>query len=398
MKKTITLSMMLMFGIALTGTGCTAEQPPNFAFELYRTTAKEKPAGKPAGKPTGNVVVSPYCAELLLDFVRSGAAGETKAEIDKVLGRTGVQWESAVPPLTTAAALWTQKDYSILPAFQETAKEKFGASAEQADFVNNSADAIRRINGWCSEKTNGKITSLFDSLDATTRCVLAGAIHFAADWKVPFNKDLTMDADFTLLDGSKVKTKIMSRSETTNYGETDETLIVELPYKDEGYAMLLLLPKDSAQFADWEAKLTAETLKMLREGMKPVQVDLRMPKFTVESDLGLNETLKQLGMATAFGQDADFSGISGQKDLYLSEVRQKTFVKVDETGTEAAAVTGAVIAVKMAIATKPFYANRPFLYLILKDSEILFFGRFAQPETPAPPVDPGLDGDGGTFS
>ena len=167
--------------------------------------------------------------------------------------------------------------------------------------------------------------------------------------------------------------------------------------------MVFLLPKDSAQFSDWESKLTAETLKTLRAGMTSVQVDLRLPQFTVESEAVLNETLKRLGMPTAFSQDADFTKITGQKDLYLSEVRQKTFVKVDETGTEAAAVTSAVIAVKMAVRTKPFYANRPFLYLIVKDNEILFFGRFAKPDapvpvTPPPFVDPGLDGEGGTFS
>jgi serpin B len=393
---------MLMFCVAFVGCGCVAEQPgvqTDFAFGLYGTVAKET--------PTGNLTVSPYCAELLLDFVRSGAAGETKAEIDKVLGRTGEKWTESVAdsPLTTATALWTQQEYTILPEFLENARKTFGSSVEQADFEKNAADAVRRINTWCSEKTKGKITSLFERLDPSTRCVLAGAIHFAADWKVPFNKDVTMDADFTSLDGKVVKTKLMSQSERMKYGETDETLIVELPYKNEGYAMLLLLPKNSAQFADWESKLTAETLKTLRAGMEPVQVDLRMPKFTVESEVGLNETLKRLGMATAFSQSADFSKISGQKDLYLSEVRQKTFVKVDETGTEAAAVTGAVITTKMAVVTKPFYANRPFLYVIVKENKILFFGRFVQPEPevpatppPKPIVDPGLEGEGGAFS
>jgi len=389
--KTMTLPMILAVSII----AAASVRADDFAFGFYGTVAKEK--------PTGNLAVSPYCAELVLDFVRSGADGETKAEIDKVLGRTGLKWTESVAdsPLTTAAALWTQQGQNIQPDFLANAQKMFGASIEQADFANDSADAVRRINAWCLEKTNGKIASLFDRLDSQTRCVLAGAIHFAADWKVPFDKDLTMDSDFTLLNGSTIKTKIMGQSQMMKYGETGETLIVELPYKNEGYSMVLLLPKDSAQFADWESKLTAEALKTLRAGMRPVQVDLRMPRFTVESDLALNETLKKLGMPTAFGQEADFSGISGQKDLYLSEVRQKTFVKVDETGTEAAAVTGAAIAVKMAVMTKPFYANRPFLYLIVKDDgkggEVwLFFGRFAEPTVPF--ADPGLDGEGGTFS
>ena len=374
--KSLTLPVTLLFGLTLPGCAAEPTKPPaDFAFGLYGAVAKET--------PTGNLAVSPYCAELLLDFVRSGADGETKKEIDTVLGYTeAVQWaESATDsPYTTAAALWTQQGYDILPEFLDNARKTFGSSVEQADFAQNAADAVRRINEWCSEKTKGKITSLFERLEPSTRCVLAGAIHFAADWKVPFNKDITMDADFTLLDGKVVKTKLMSMSETMKYGESEETLIVELPYKNAGYAMVLLLPKDSAQFSGWESKLTAETLKTLRAGMESVQVDLRMPRFTVESELGLNATLKQLGMPTAFSQNADFSRISGQKDLYLSEVRQKTFVKVDETGTEAAAVTGAIVAVKMVLITKPFHADRPFVYLIVKGDEILFFGRFAKPE------------------
>jgi len=407
--KTAVFLTTLLLAIALTGCSFATEQADtksqsDFVFDLYRAVAKEK--------PSGNLAVSPYCAELLLDFVRSGAAGETKAEIDNILGRTEAsKWTVSTEnsPLTTAAALWTQQGQNILPEFLANAQKEFGSSIEQADFADNSIDAVRRINAWCSEKTNGKITSLFERLDPMTRCVLVGAIHFAADWKVPFNKDLTMDADFTLSEGKTVKTKIMSQSETMRYGETDETLIVELPYKNDGYTMLLLLPKDSSKFTDWESTLTAAALKTLREGMTAVQVDLRMPLFTVESDVKLNETLKQLGMPMAFSMEADFSKISGQQDLYLSEVRQKTFVKVDETGTEAAAVTGAVISVKMARPTKPFYANRPFLYLIVKDngdvenSEILFFGRFAEPEavvpeTQQPFVDPGLEGEGGAFS
>jgi serpin B len=381
--------MILVFSLI----AASSSNADDFAFSLYGAVAKEK--------PTDNIAVSPYCAELLLDFVRSGADGQTKTEIEQVLGRTEVvQWTepAADSPLTIATALWTQQGQNIRPEFLANARKKFGSSIEQADFANDAADAVRRINVWCAKQTNGKITSLFDRLDVTTRCVLAGAIHFAADWRVPFNKDITMDTDFTLLNGSKVQTKIMSRSGTMNYGETEQTLIVALPYKYDGYAMLLLLPKDSAQFADWESKLTGATLKNLLKGMASAEVDLRMPRFTVASDLALNESLKTLGMSSAFGQVADFSKISGQKDLYLSEVRQKTFVKVDETGTEAAAVTGAAMAVKMAIQTKPFYANRPFLYLIVKDNEILFFGRFAQPQAEKPSVDPELEGEGGAFS
>jgi serpin B len=392
--------------IIFTGCGCAVEPKPqnDFVFKLYQTATENK--------LNENAAVSPYCAELLLDFVRTGAAGETKTEIDKVLGKTeSGKWtaSSSDSPLTVAAALWTQQGQSILPGFQNTAREVFSASVEQTDFSNNAAEAVKRINAWCAEKTKAKIPVLFEKLDATTRCVLAGAIHFAADWKVPFDEKATIEGSFTLQDGTKIKTKIMGQSGRMKYGETDETLILELPYKNEGCVMLLLLPKNAADFAKWESSMTSEKLNALRGTMTPEQVDMRMPRFTVESDLALNEPLKRLGMPTAFSRDANFSKISGQTDLYLSEVRQKTFVKVDETGTEAATVTSAVISIKAALSdSKLFYADRPFLYAIVKESAILFLGRFVKPdgekmetEKPEPErpfIDPGLSGAGGAFS
>ena len=389
--------MTLLLGIALAGNGCAAEQDKtkdDFVFDFYRAVAQ--------AKSDENVTVSPYSARQVLELVRAGAAGKTKTEIDHLLhSAESIKWTETSPdsPLTTAAALWTQQGHPILPAFLETAREEFGASVEQADFSGNASEAVKRINAWCAEKTKEKIPTLFDKLDATTRCVLAGAVHFAADWELPFDKDTTMDATFTHLDGTETKTKIMQQSRRMKYSETDETFIVELPYKNAGYSMLLLLPKDSGQFSKWESEITTERWNALRSAMEPVQVDLRLPRFTVECDLALNEPLKQLGMPTAFSRDANFSKIDGLTDLYLSEARQKTFVKVDETGTEAAAATGAVIAVKsMPLDVKPFYADRPFLYAVVKENTILFLGRFVKPEIEKPFADPGLDGEGGAFN
>lgn len=409
--------MALILGIVLSGNGCAGDrtepepqqttETPNiettgrtdFAFDLYRAVVKDK--------PDENIAISPYGAEQVLDLARAGAVGETETEIGRVLAKTGVAGLNVLPPdapLTTAVALWLQAGHPILPEFLTTAREEFGASVEHVDFFGNPDEAVQRINAWYSEQTKEKIPTLFDSLGETTRVVLAGAIHFAADWKTPFNKDATLDGSFTLQDGTKMTTKIMSRTGLMQYGETDDTLALQLPYKNDGYAMLLLLPRDAAGFTEWESAMTPEIWDDLRTAMKPEQVDLRMPRFTMESNFLLNEPLKQLGMPTAFSRDADFSKIDGLTDLYLSEVRQKVFVKVDETGTEAAAATGAVMAVKsMPINVRPFYADRPFLYAIVKEDTILFLGRFmkpdaATPETATPTVDPDLDGEGGAFN
>lgn len=403
--KTLILPLMLTIGIAFAVSGSVEETtgtdaPPrnetkmqaDFVFDFYRTVAKNK--------RDENLAVSPYGAEQLLDFVRTGAAGKMRTEIDHVVGpATPDKWnKTSEGPLTTAAALWIQQEHPILPEFLKAAREEFGASAEHADFTGNADETVKRINAWYSEKTNGKIPALFDRLGETTRCVLAGAVHFAADWNIPFDKDATTLGAFSLEDGTKVKTNMMSRTGSMKYVENDAVCVLELPYKNDGYAMLLLLPKTSDMFVDVETGLTSEKLTAWRSAMKTEQIDLRMPRFTTESDLVLNEPLKRLGMPTAFSRDADFSKIDGLTDLYLSEVRQKTFVRVDETGTEAAAATGAVIAVKSAmLEVKPFYADRPFLYAIIKENTVLFLGRFVKPDTEKPFVDPGLSGEGGSF-
>jgi len=411
--KTILLPLTLILGIVLSGNGCSGGQTESepsqtaeitvrtgFTFNLYQAVVKDK--------PNENITISPFGAELVLNLARAGASGETAAEIERLLGNTGAaDWNTPSPnsPLVIATALWMQEEYPVRQEFVETARKEFGALVEQADFVSNPDEAVQRINNWCSEETNGKIPTLFDRLGETTRCVLTGALHFAADWKTQFSKDLTTDGSFTLIDGVKLKTKIMSRTGLMQYAETDDTIALELPYMNDGYAMLLLLPRNPAGFEKWEAEMTPEIWNAVRGALYSEQIDLRMPRFTMESSLTLNESLQRLGMPMAFSQDADFSKINGQLDLYLSEVRQKTFVKVDEKGTEAAAATGGVMQVKSMVTAKPFYADRPFLFAVIKNDTILFLGRLMKPdiiipdaETSVPVPDPDLDGEGGTLN
>ena len=401
--KTMILPMILMIGIFFAGHGCAGEQAEpqalpvaethqrtDFAFALFQALVKGKDDNE-------NIVVSPYGAEQVLDLARIGAANETKTEIEQVLGRTEL-FQSIAPspdsPLTTAASLWMQAELPVLPEYLQTTREAFQATVRQVDFAGNPGEAVQQINAWCLEKTNGKIPALFDRLGETTRCVLAGAIHFAADWQTPFNKEETSDGTFTLMDGTEATVKIMSRTGPMRYGENDETLMLELPYRNDGYAMLLLLPRNPSDYAKWEAEMTLEKWDALRGAMKEQRIELRMPRFTLETGLVLNEPLKQLGMPTAFGNNADFSQINGHKDLYLSEVRQKVFVNVDETGTEAAAATGAAFSVKFfQPPDQLFHANRPFMYAVVKENTILFLGRFVRP----PFADPSLSGEGGSF-
>jgi len=165
------------------------------------------------------------------------------------------------------------------------------------------------------------------------------------------------------------------------YDATGETHILELPYKTNGYAMLLLLPKNPTKYAEWETEMTTKKLNSLRGTLKPGEIDLRMPKFTAENTLELNEPLQQLGMTAAFSRGADFSKISSDKDLFVSKILQKTYIAVDEVGTEATAVTGGAFGVtSLPPPPFPFHADRPFLYAIVKGDSILFLGRFVTPK------------------
>jgi len=403
MKKITCFAVLVSLTFGMTTMSVAGQVPQTeFVFNLYRTVIKDK--------SDENVAVSPYGVQQLLDIVRHGAAGQTQTEIEKVLGYTkSVKWETlSDSTLTTATAMWTQQGYSIRPSFLQTARTNFDVSVEQADFTNAPDAAVKRINAWVSAKTKEKIPTILDELNPDTRLVLVNAIHFAADWEIPFDEYRTKDADFTLQDGTKVETQIMGLWERMKYGENADTLILELPYKAGGrtqnrfprlrqilsrgaqsgsdYAMLLLLPKDPAAFAKWESTMTIEKWNALRRTMKMEDVDMCMPRFTMESNIELIEPLKQLGISTAFDREkADFSKINDSKELYVGQALQKTFIKVDETGTEATAVTTEPMDLVSAEPEplpppKEFYADRPFLFAIVKGNSILFFGRFVKPE------------------
>ena len=373
------LCAALLAALFMSAVPANAEPPQTeFAFNLYRTIVKDT--------PNENVMISPYGVQHLLDLARTGADGKTKTEIEQVLGYTElVKWESlADGTLTTAAALWVQKQYPILPEFLQTAREKFGSSIEQADFRGNPKEAVKLINAWGAEKTKGKIPTILDDIDEETRLVLINAIHFAADWKVPFEGWLTRENDFTLQDGTKVKTEFMQAfDEQKMYSDEGDTLGLGLRYKDRNYAMVLLLPKQPSNFAKWESAMTLQKLNLIRRSMKETQVNVRMPKFKMENSFELTKSLKQLGMTSAFALPAaDFSKMTTAEKLFVSTVLQKTYIRVDELGTEAAAVTAMAAARGMLMERprpKEFYADRPFLYAIFKGNTILFLGRFVKP-------------------
>jgi serpin B len=286
--------------------------------------------------------------------------------------------------LNIANAVWAEQTFKFLPDFLDTIALNYGAGIRLADFINHYEPARKEINNWVSDQTKKKIQNLLpeNSLDTNTRMVLVNAIYFKADWLNQFDPNSTSDAPFFLLDNSQVTVKMMSENMYIPYLKGNGYQAVELSYAGDTAAMDIIVP-DAGTFEAFESSFNQATYDTLLSGMQSTSVDLRLPKFTFTKDFNLGEVLKGMGMSAAFSPDlADFSGMTGGKDLYIGRVLHKAFVAVDEKGTEAAAAT-AVIMMPTSAMESPMVleVNRPFLFIIRDkvNGQILFIGRVLNP-------------------
>jgi serpin B len=364
-----------------------------FAFDLYQRLREEQDE---------NLFYSPYSISLALAMTYAGAHSETEQQMAATMHYTLPQ-ERLHPAfnaldttltscgddedafqLNIANAIWGQEGYKFLPTFLDTLAENYGAGLRTLDFANETEAARQTINDWVSEQTEEKIQDLIAKgmLDPMVRLVLTNAIYFNGKWVLPFEKSNTRDEPFTLLDSSTASVPMMSQVENFKYAQGNGYQAVELPYRDSKASMLLMLP-EAGRFEEIEGVFSAESVTTITERLSPQQVHLFVPKFTFESEFNLSETLIQMGMPAAFG-DADFSGMTGNRELFISDVVHKAFVAVDEEGTEAAAATAVIMKefapmIEDAILMK---LDRPFLFLI-RDNDtgtILFIGRVLNPE------------------
>jgi serpin B len=274
-------------------------------------------------------------------------------------------------------------DYAFLEAFLDTLAENYGAGLRVLDFANAPEASRVTINDWVSEETEGKIENLIPqgTIDPLTRLVLTNAIYFNAAWANPFQEEATQDGAFTLLDGSQSTVPMMHQTEAFAYAKAKGYQAVELPYDGHEMSMVILLP-DEGEFASFEDTLDADKARTIIDSLKRGQVALTMPRFEFDSEFGLNQALEAMGMPAAFSPGADFSGMTGSRELFISDVIHKAFVSVDEEGTEAAAAT-AVIMKLAAVAEEPVAVtiDRPFMFLIrdIETGAILFVGRAVDP-------------------
>ena len=365
-----------------------------FAFDLYHLLFSTR----------NNLFCSPYSISLALAMTYTGARGETERQMAQAL-RFALLQEALHPAfnaldqalanrgekdkdeeafrLHIVNALWGQSGYSFLSAFLDLLAQNYGAGLRVLDFQAAPEDSRVAINKWVGDQTEEKIKDLLPtgSISPNTRLVLTNAIYFKAAWMHPFNEDQTRDGTFHLLDGSQVTVPMMEQSERLGYGQGDGYQVVELPYAGGELSMVILLPA-TGHFEDFASSLDAQRLSAILEGIQWEEVHLTMPKFSYDAGFQLKDALLRLGMTDAFSDGADFSGMDGTRNLFISDVYHKAFVAVDEAGTEAAAATAVVMNLTAApMMPQEVRVDRPFIFLIrdIETGTILFLGHVVNP-------------------
>lgn len=368
-----------------------------FGLELYARLS--------AAKPKENLFISPASVAIALSMVLNGAQGATREAMAKTLhldvldadtwNRSAAELQDRLThadpkvELSIANSIWAKNEKSLKfqEAFLKTIKDFYKAETASVDF--GDPKTVDKINKWVDKQTKGKIDSIVKApMDPNVIMLLLNAVYFKGSWTTTFSKDATRDAAFTLADGTKKTYPFMQRSGSFEYKKADGYQAVRLPYGDGNLGMLILLPDEGARLETFTERLAraGEWDRTLAD-WKPQQGEVLLPRFKLESELELNDALKSLGMSIAFDdRQADFSGLlTPPVQAFIGEVKHKTFIQVDEKGTEAAAVTSVGVKTSSAMVptTPPFRMemNRPFLIAIQDRSTgaVLFVGSIQDP-------------------
>jgi serpin B len=364
-----------------------------FAIDLYNQLRTQ----------SGNLFFSPDSISTAMAMTYAGARGGTATEMAKTLHFTlppqrlhpamgGLLGDLNGPhdgyQLRMANALWAQQGYTFLDDFLKLTNSDYGAGFKQVDFKDAAEAARLSINQWVEQQTDDKIKDLLQPgvLSSRTRLVLANAIYFKGDWQTQFDKAQTRDEDFHLSAVQNAKAPMMHRDGGFNYFDGGTFQILEIPYKSAELSMIILLPNNVGGLFALEQSLTSPNTKQWVSQLRPVpKVILTLPKFKMTRQFELQDSLGAMGMTLAFDAHADFSGMTGNRDLFISAVIHKAYIDVNEEGTEAAAATAVVMRSMLARMQQPappvFRADHPFIFLIRdnRSGGILFMGRVSDP-------------------
>ncbi|MFN8348009.1 MAG: serpin family protein [Spirosomataceae bacterium] len=362
-----------------------AGRTDEFAFQFFKKLNDEENASK-------NVFVSPLSLHMALGMLVNGANGQTADEIQKTLKLEGISLADAnatylklmegLPKadpkvtLSLANSVWNRDTFKPETDFINILKDSF-----KADALSFSGTDASPFNNWASNKTNGKIKKVLDSIEPQMVLFLMNALYFKGDWKTSFDEKSTSDYPFRLTNDQTKSVKMMQLKSKLPFANRDGYFAYELPYGNGQYAMTVLVPTGTNGVSNLINKLTATEWNQLQENLKEVdKLSIGLPRFTLEYEIVLNEVLKKMGMPTAFiPNTADFTKINKNGNLNVGFVKQNTFVAVDEKGTEAAAVT--TIGIELTSLPQTYYADRPFLFVIHEKSSktVLFMGKMVNP-------------------
>ncbi len=356
-----------------------------FAFNLYHDLASEE---------DGNIFYSPYSVSVAMGMVWAGAEGNTESQMAKIMrfmlpeqkihegfDFLDLRYEEQTDDfqLHVANAVWGQTGWNFLQEFLDTLAKYYGAGMKMSDFMADPEGARHTINQWVEDRTENRIKNLLPegSVNTSTRLVLVNAIYFHGKWLDDFDADYTTQDTFHA-PGGDVTVEMMNSELHTKYAAGSGWQALELPYKNDDYAMLLIVP-DATAFDNVEASLDATFVESVAQNLEDVDLQVSMPKFEMNYSANLVPHFMNMGMTAPFN-DADFSGIDGTHDLAITGIYHKAFLKIDEHGTEAAAATGVVVG-ETSMPQDRLVIDRPF-FLFIRDrvtGQILFMGRIVDP-------------------
>ncbi len=376
-------------GIVLTGKSVQLIKSDNtFSFNLFSKIPEDH---------QHNVMISPLSVSLALSMTLNGAEGTTKTAMQNTLGFQGFTLDEInqiyfdlinalkkTDPkvvLNIANSIWIRKDFPVEQSFTDVNKQYFNATVSNLDF---DQAAVNTINNWVNTNTNGKIPTILNSISPEEIMFLINAIYFNGKWLYQFDPAKTANTQFTLASGQQISVPMMKIKEEFGYSVQSGYKALKMPYGRGKFQMIILLPDEGISPSQISEQLNPAMWETLNSSLsEPVEIDVWIPKFQYSWEIQLNQVLSDLGMGEAFEPNsADFAKINPDYQLYITKVKHKTFIKVDEEGTEAAAVTSVGVGVTSFPANPlEFHATRPFIYLITEQDTgaILFMGKVENP-------------------
>jgi len=358
-----------------------------FAFSLFKEIA--------ASEDKANFMISPVSASLVLGMVYNGAEGDTQKAFantlnygDATLEETNVVNKNIIDNLTytgsgstfkIANSIWIRNTFPVKDSFISLNEEFYNAKAANMDF--GDPQTLNTINNWVSDNTNNKIPAILDNIDPSMVLYAINALYFKSDWKYRFDPDKTKNLPFHGDGGQTKSVAMMAMEQNLPYYANDMFASVLLPYKNDKYTMSLLLPNEDKSVSDIIDMMDSKRWDQWHDAYTQAEVTVTMPKYTFSYKKKFNDALINLGLGIAFTDGADFKGIS-DLSTKISFVLQKTFIEVNEKGTEAAAVTAIGIELTSAVPSNNLVFDRPFLFVITEKEtgSICFIGKVGMPE------------------